>query len=44
MVTNFIIITGAEKRKYNIAQLTEECLKTLDTSGDGKISQSEFIK
>ncbi len=39
-----MVLLGAEKRKYNVAQLTEECVQTLDTSGDGKISQAEFIK
>ena len=36
-------LLGADKKSHNINDLTEECVKQLDKSRDGKISKEEFV-
>ncbi len=39
VLTAMLDLLGAEKRNHNINQLTEECVKQLDSSRDGRISK-----
>ncbi len=43
VLTAMLDLLGADKRSYNINQLTEECIKQLDSSRDGRISKCNFL-
>ena len=37
-------LLGADKRGHSSSDLANECMRQLDTSGDGTITKEEFIK
>ncbi|CAF0713655.1 unnamed protein product [Brachionus calyciflorus] len=43
VLVGMLDLLGADKKNTNVAQLTEECCRELDTSRDGKITKDEFV-
>jgi len=43
VLVSMLDLLGAEKKSYNLTTLTQECMKDLDKSHDGKITKDEFI-
>ena len=43
VITGMLDLLGADQRTHNANQLSEECLKELDASRDGKVTKSMLL-
>lgn len=43
VLSGMLDLLGADKRANNVAQLTDECIKELDATRDGKITKGKHL-